>query len=435
MLATHVRWLALALCLMTAQVGTLRAADEKRPDFADFDRRALAGDHLNVVFFGASLTWGANATDPQLTSYRADVARHFEETYPRAHFKFFDGAIGGTGSQLGIFRLERDGLRHHPDLVFLDFSANDDIHSATPETLASYEAIIRRILLEAHAPVVQVIFPFLWDAAAGNTNGMPRRDAHLALSLAYHTAVGDAIALTQERVKAGVTTLAQLWPADGVHPGNAGYELFADAAWNAYRKAVTDKLVCSPPEKMVNAPTYMHSARVRITSLGPLPEGWHAGTPNLTSAYFDMLMSRWLDDEAVASTEPVAHAASQPEKAAPSPAKQPGRLRVRFSGSMVMLFGECTSKSGKYRVYIDGKLIARRSGDGKVLADDFDAGDFARRAAGNVHLVQVLAEALDDSIEHSLDIQPVFAAEVAQELRIESICVAGGKATVKVVKD
>lgn len=36
-----------------------------------------------------------------------------------------DAAIGGTGSQLGAFRLKRDVSRFHPDLVFLDFTVND----------------------------------------------------------------------------------------------------------------------------------------------------------------------------------------------------------------------------------------------------------------------------------------------------------------------
>src|SRR5438128_3337922 len=98
------------------------------PSFADFDRRAKAGERLNVVFFGASLTWGANATDPNLTSYRGAIARKFEAAYPKAHFHFWDAAIGGTGSQLGVFRFDRDVLSHEPDLVCLDFSANDDIY-------------------------------------------------------------------------------------------------------------------------------------------------------------------------------------------------------------------------------------------------------------------------------------------------------------------
>src|SRR6266436_5194617 len=119
------------------------------PSFAEFDRRAQAGERLNVVFFGASLTWGANASDPLLTSYRAQIAQRMEARYPEAHFKFWDAAIGGTGSQLGVFRVERDVLRRKPDLVFLDFSANDDIYSDNAETLASYEAILRRLIADA----------------------------------------------------------------------------------------------------------------------------------------------------------------------------------------------------------------------------------------------------------------------------------------------
>jgi len=46
--------------------------------FESFDQRARAGQRLNVVFFGASLTWGANASDPLKTSYRANVANMLE---------------------------------------------------------------------------------------------------------------------------------------------------------------------------------------------------------------------------------------------------------------------------------------------------------------------------------------------------------------------
>src|SRR4051794_30354319 len=93
------------IALFALDMGQLQAA---RPEFSDFDRRARSGERLNVVFFGASLTWGANATDPQQTSYRARIGQRLEKEYPAAHFKFWDAAIGGTGSQLGVFRFERD---------------------------------------------------------------------------------------------------------------------------------------------------------------------------------------------------------------------------------------------------------------------------------------------------------------------------------------
>ncbi len=242
--------------------------------FATFDRRASAGERLNVVFFGCSLTWGANASDPQLTSYRAQFADRLVDAYPQARFRFWDASIGGTGSQFGVFRLDRDVLRRKPDLVLVDFSANDDIGSDNPETMASYEAIIRRILLEARAPVVPVIFPFQWNIAVGKLDGMKRRDMHRALAKAYHLPCGDAIELALQRVAAGETPLEKLWPTDGVHPGDEGYKLFTDAAWSAFQEAVKGRLVPAPPEHMLYADTYMHSARVRLSSLGDPPAGW-----------------------------------------------------------------------------------------------------------------------------------------------------------------
>lgn len=151
-----------ALSLLPAYAFTQTRGGARQASFAELDRRARAGERLNVVFYGASLTWGANATDPPLTSYRGQLADRMEALYPRAPLKFWDGAIGGTGSQLGVFRLDRDCFGRKPDLVFLDFSANDDIYSADPETLASYEAIVRR-LVQAGVPVVIVVFPFQWN--------------------------------------------------------------------------------------------------------------------------------------------------------------------------------------------------------------------------------------------------------------------------------
>ncbi len=391
-------------------------------DFAAFDARARAGERLSVVFFGASLTWGANASDPQQTSYRARVAQRLEAAYPNAHFKFWDAAIGGTGSQLGVFRLDRDVLSRHPDLVFLDFSANDGISSGNVETLASYEAILRRIITEARAPVVQVILPFKWDVEKGSTDGMLRRDAHLALALAYGAGVGDAIELGQARVKSGTATLAQLWPVDGVHPGDAGYEMFADAAWDGFQRAVAEKRVCHAPEKMIYAPTYMTSARVRLATLSPLPEGWRVESPHVVSAYFDMLMSRWLDSEVVVSNAKAGEGGKKSFDATVAP------LAVKFTGSMVMLFGESTSKSAKFRARIDGKLVERKASNGKPMPPEFDAGRLGNMMKANAHLVEVIAEGLDPAQEHTLEIEPIFTTDSELEIRLESICVAGGKA-------
>ncbi len=334
--------------LLLLVLGALQPACAREASFADFDRRATAGEALTVVFFGASLTWGANATDPQLTSYRARLAHQLEQDYPAAHFHFYDAAIGGTGSQLGAFRLDRDVLARRPDLVFVDFSANDDISSLEVVTLCSYEAIIRRLVAEAAVPVVQLLFPFRWNIDGGTLEAMPRRTAHLAIAAAYRTAVGDVIAAVREGVAGGAFTSAALWPFDGVHPGDAGYVQFAAVAHRALRTAISEGRVCVAPPAMLYAPTYLTVARVHLARLAGLPAGWKADQPHLTSAFYDMLMSRWLDDECVASWGPGSAGAAPGEV-------QP--LRVRFHGSMVMLFGESTLTTGRYRAAIDGAAV------------------------------------------------------------------------------
>ena len=391
------------------------------PSFAEFDQRAKAGERLNVVFFGASLTWGANATDPQMTSYRARIAQRMEAAYPQAHFTFHDAAIGGTGSQLGVFRLDRDVLSHEPDLVFLDFSANDGITTATPGTLASYESLMRRIITDAHAPLVQMIFPFGGDVQSADFAKMHRRTAHHALSKAYNTPVGDAIALAVERVHSGATTLGNLWPNDWVHPGDAGYQLFADAGWAAFQDGVKRQLVCTAPDTMLHAGTYMNNARVRISSLGELPAGWRRGAPNLISAFYDMLMSRWLDDVVIASNRMETINADGKTSIV---SREIARLTVKFRGTMVMLFGEGTMKSAKYRVYIDGKPATGMAPGG------FDSASLSSRANGNTHHTQIIAENLDSNTDHTLEIELILSPDLEQELRLESICVAGGDAKV-----
>lgn len=64
---------------------------------------------------------------------------------------------------------------------------------------------------------------------------MKRRDAHRAISHAYNTGLGDAIALISAQVESRKTKIETIWPLDGVHPGDKGYELFAQAAWQGYQ--------------------------------------------------------------------------------------------------------------------------------------------------------------------------------------------------------
>jgi lysophospholipase L1-like esterase len=57
--------------------------------------------------------------------WRPKTLAWFKKNFPSATFSEINAAIGGTGSDLGVFRLQHDVLDHKPDLLFVEFAVND----------------------------------------------------------------------------------------------------------------------------------------------------------------------------------------------------------------------------------------------------------------------------------------------------------------------
>jgi hypothetical protein len=265
------------------------------------------------------------------------------------------------------------------------------------DRLASYEAIVRR-LVSADVPVVQAIFAVKRDMASG-AKERPLDVEHKAIAQAYGVPSGDAVTLMRAKVAAGEATAGELWdcPPDVTHPGDKGYALYSEAVWTAFERGVGEGAVCRVPETMLHADTYMNVKRVRLSALGALPEGWSVGQPHRTAVAFDFVMSRWADDMTIA----------EGAKAAP--------LTLKVRGKNVLLFGDGTPISGRYAVRVNG-------GEAKT----YEPG---RNAKGvNFRHVQFIAQDLAADREHVIEITPLL--EEGQELRIESVCVAGAPAQV-----
>jgi hypothetical protein len=99
--------------------------------FAKLDR----GDAVRIAYLGGSIT----AQD----GWRIKSLKWFQEQYPKARASEINAAIGGTGSDLGVFRLRHDVLEHKPDLLFVEFAVNDG--GAAPEQIyRCMEGIVRQ---------------------------------------------------------------------------------------------------------------------------------------------------------------------------------------------------------------------------------------------------------------------------------------------------
>jgi len=96
----------------------------------------LKGDQeVRIAYFGGSITAAGG--------WRVKTFKWFKDTYPQAKFSEINAAIGGTGSDLGVFRNRQDVLQHKPDLVFVEFAVNDG--GAAPEQIyRTMEGIVRQ---------------------------------------------------------------------------------------------------------------------------------------------------------------------------------------------------------------------------------------------------------------------------------------------------
>jgi lysophospholipase L1-like esterase len=378
--------------------------------FAEFDRKARAGEPLSIVFFGGSLTWGANASDPQTTSWRGLMMDYLRKTYPRAPFTFYDASIGGTGSKLGMFRLQRDVLSKKPDLVFYDFTVNDGDEGSDIEPLASYEGNLRKMIGQG-IPVVQEFFLFKYHTNSAASLKQSRYLAHKKLAEAYHTAAGDARTTVLNKVLSGEADRNSIWPADGAHPYDEGYHLFFEAVRDGLEQAIQDKRTCQVPATPIFSNLYEKTSR-QILVDQPIPSGWYRHTTSRTSLWFDNLSSRWMGDLVACNAKNE---------------KNMQTLRVSFNGTLVALLGEKSGNGLSFKVKVDGKPLLYKA-PGKEPSDIWP-NNLQRFTSGwkESHLLSFIE--LSDKLKagkHILEIEPVFDPQNPDgELAIESVCSAG----------
>jgi hypothetical protein len=106
-----------------------------RNGLPNFFAKAATDGEIAVAYLGGSIT-----AQP---GYRVKTLAQFAKLYPKTHFREINAAIGGTGSDLGVFRLEHDVLTAKPDLLFVEFAVNDG--GAVPaEIIRSMEGIVRK---------------------------------------------------------------------------------------------------------------------------------------------------------------------------------------------------------------------------------------------------------------------------------------------------
>ena len=240
----------LIVCAGTIMLLTVALAQEPYPlrDAVEYTVRGglpnvfaklEAGEAVKIAYLGGSIT-----AQP---GWRPKTLAWFQEQYPDADIQEINAAIGGTGSDLGVFRLQHDVLEHEPDLLFVEFAVNDG--GAPPERIhQSMEGIIRQTWRADPNTDICYVYTLtegmLGDLQSGkypraasamealaDHYGIP--SIHMGLEVARLTEKGDVVFKapqpTTDEEKAALAGRI-LFSSDGVHPHpDTGHQLYLEA--------------------------------------------------------------------------------------------------------------------------------------------------------------------------------------------------------------
>ncbi len=201
--------------------------------------RARRGETVTIAFIGGSITQGAGAIPIHTECYAYKTFQGFcrlagKGTEENVHY--IKAGVGGTPSELGMLRYERDVLRGgsvEPDIVVVEFAVNDEGDETKGEC---YDSLVRKILSAGNSPAVILLFAVFSD----DWNLQERLDP---VGMAYDlpmVSIKDAV--TEQfyaRPDAGRVFSKRQFFYDCFHPTSLGHSVMADCILNLFRAADT----------------------------------------------------------------------------------------------------------------------------------------------------------------------------------------------------
>lgn len=227
--------------------------------------KAIRGEDVTIAYIGGSITQGAGAKPIHTECYAYQSYLRFKALFGKnggENIHFIKAGVGGTPSELGIIRYERDILREGsvtPDIVVVEFAVNDEGDETKGKC---FESLCLKILSAEHQPAVILLFSVFMS------------DWNLQDRL---SPVGRLYNLPMVSVKDAVTEQFKLSKADGniiskrqffydiYHPTNDGHQVMADCL--AYLFAEAHNSPMDEEDIQLNQPPVIGNDFARILLL------------------------------------------------------------------------------------------------------------------------------------------------------------------------
>ncbi len=309
------------------------------PIFSD----AHAGRPLRAVAIGGSITQAGNGW----------IGPWLKTQFPQSAVQMYNAGVSATGSDLGVFRLERDVISLQPHLVLIEFAVNDG-GEPDDDVIWYLESIIVRLKRLPRPPAIVFV-----ETAFENGSNRARHE-----KVAGH--YGFLNIDLQNAVDAHLAGSGDKWRdlyTDGCHPNEKGHAFYADVISKAIapfvERARSDSTAPGPiPGALSKRPLLLDGRLVPLVA----QEGWKQTDPG--NYWYKRFFGSVLE------------------------CNQPGfSLEIPFRGTCVGLWIMRNTSFGQVQVGVDGKMpiqveCGKRGGySNRIIETNLPAGEHIIRLA------------------------------------------------------
>lgn len=214
--------------------------------------RAKNGEDITVAYIGGSITQGAGATPINTECYAyKSFCRFADLTGAKENVHYVKAGVGGTPSELGMVRFDRD-VRHgekDPDVVVVEFAVNDEGDETKGDC---YESLVRKILKLDSKPAVILLFSVFADDYNLQDRLMPVGYQYDLPMISLKNAVTPQFYDKENRIISKNQYFYDIY-----HPSNLGHTIMADCIANLFReveKADFESVADNTEELLKKAP-------------------------------------------------------------------------------------------------------------------------------------------------------------------------------------
>lgn len=208
--------------------------------------KAKAKENVSIAFIGGSITQGAGAVPINSECYARKIYEGFCDITGNevdSNIKYVKAGVGGTPSEVGILRYEKDILSEcTPDVVIVEFAVNDEGDETKGDF---YDSLVRKIYNGPGKPAVILLFAvFANDWNLQDRLGCVGESYNLPMVSTLNSVVDQ---FKKKKGEGKVLSKNQFF-YDMFHPTNAGHKIMADGVLNLMKIVDTSSYDDEAPE-------------------------------------------------------------------------------------------------------------------------------------------------------------------------------------------